>query len=506
MGADHDTPVRPDRNAVDAEDFVDTADFEFELVVDDGEPWRRLDSDAAPTGGLAVADPWLRHVVTARRLTAAATLVGAIALVVTTAVAFVGRSTGSPVTATATARYTYSIGPNPLRMAASGDERWAVELPGRATGSFSVGGEVVTVAVASADDGGDAEVLALDLADGRMRWTTSIDDATTVRLSSPPFGIVVAEYRTADGRNALVALDEATGEVRWERAAGNGEQPTVFTGIEALVISGIGRGTTFLDPLSGDEVGRVDGVPISIDRRGAMTVLSDDRVTTVEFDAQAGTLGPARDIAVDPGDFGNVFYVLGDQVVRFDRDGAATLLATPFPSLPGRGRGAVGLEVTGTDDLVPTGGIAIDDTRLVAIADDRIVGLELVDDRLEVRWERPGIPLAYYASEETWVLRIGDANNRTQVDSPTRMIDARNGRWLARAVPQIVDDALLLDDGLIVQAAPEGGMREVTAYRLDGAVAWTTEVEGSARIGDQVLVVLETTPTATVVTALGPRE
>lgn len=88
--------------------------------------------------------------------------------------------------------------------AADGKEQWRVDVPGRLLGG--VGADAGTVAVAT-DEG---EVFALEAQSGKLRWRTRVSSEV---LAAPRLAAGLVLVRTADSR--IHALEAADGKRRW---------------------------------------------------------------------------------------------------------------------------------------------------------------------------------------------------------------------------------------------------------------------------------------------------
>jgi outer membrane protein assembly factor BamB len=110
---------------------------------------------------------------------------------------------------------------------ASGDVRWSNRLSGMVVGGVLLSGDTVFVA-SSRPEG---RVYALRADNGKTIWRVSTHPiAAPLALID---GILVAETQ----RGEVLALDPATGEVRWRRRVGSARGPATPAGAGSLLVS-----------------------------------------------------------------------------------------------------------------------------------------------------------------------------------------------------------------------------------------------------------------------------
>jgi outer membrane protein assembly factor BamB len=109
----------------------------------------------------------------------------------------------------------------------SGDVRWSTRLSGMIIGGVLLSGDTVFVA-SSRPDG---RIHALHTADGKKIWRVSADPiAAPLALIG---GTLVAETQ----RGHVLALEPATGKIRWRRRVGVARGPAIPAGAGSILIS-----------------------------------------------------------------------------------------------------------------------------------------------------------------------------------------------------------------------------------------------------------------------------
>ncbi|MDQ1365683.1 MAG: hypothetical protein QOE57_1725 [Acidimicrobiaceae bacterium] len=340
---------------------------------------------------------------------------------------------------------------------ASATPRWTSDLDGNLYAQPLVAGDAIIVATE-----GDS-VYSLDAQSGAIRWRTPlgdpVDGSTLPCGNINPSGITstpvvdieaatiyVVGFFRAGPRHDLIALDLATGQVRWRRAVdAPGLDPRVEQQRGALSVSN-GRVLVPYGGLAGD-CGQYKGALMSVPASGTGALFS----YVVGAEREAGiwnpggeTVDPSGDIFVATGngssttgfDFGDAVIRLGpdlsikdyfaadnfsqlnmtdtdlgsmspvllpgDRVVVAGKDGIARLLnksnlghVSPPPASLQACSGAFGAAA------------AVGDTVYLACTDS-LVALRVRDDKLTVLWRAPGgtgPPIVAYG--HLWAITLG---------------------------------------------------------------------------------------------------
>jgi outer membrane protein assembly factor BamB len=218
----------------------------------------------------------------------------------------------------------------------TGNEAFAVQLPGEATSPVLVG-EILLVA----DDGGSGGMLHGYSLDGRQLWTSELDIdepvSTQLRDGGPLVaGDVVAWVQDAGASRQIVAVDVGSGQQQWQQPAtdvhglyADGHQLYVATDHGALVAldaSGARLWQAQLDDVTGD--GTVLSLTPVLDGTEVAVVVDGEPDSLVVIDAVSGALRwdleldgvGAEGISVASDD--GVIYVNDDDHLRaFDETG-----------------------------------------------------------------------------------------------------------------------------------------------------------------------------------------
>ncbi|TDC56645.1 hypothetical protein E1212_01340 [Jiangella ureilytica] len=117
--------------------------------------------------------------------------------------------------------------------AATGQQLWSADV-----GTSVFAGPAVGEGLAIVGNADDGELVALDAATGAVRWTLTREDDYFIGGASIVDGTVFVPTTDGDGGGSLLAVDAATGALRWEadtHGDGQGSTPTVYGD---LVIAG----------------------------------------------------------------------------------------------------------------------------------------------------------------------------------------------------------------------------------------------------------------------------
>jgi outer membrane protein assembly factor BamB len=125
---------------------------------------------------------------------------------------------------------------------ATGQRIWRRHVPGTIAAGPLIIGERIYVGTQAVPDG---RVLALRLSTGQPLWTVRTGGVTAPLALSD--SLVVA----ATDRGAVIALDQASGDRRWERALGRGVRATPVVTASGIAVATLGDSLFLLDPNTG---------------------------------------------------------------------------------------------------------------------------------------------------------------------------------------------------------------------------------------------------------------
>jgi len=396
-------------------------------------------------------------------------------------------------------------GADPRRLPPSITPQWEqslTEVQASADSSVFVDGTDV-YAVFDAVDENSTEtpprsvVHAFDAATGAVRWQVSIDSgARALSVLGVLDGVLVIE-RLDTGNRSVLGIDVNGGDgVRWERATADPGIHVVLEGTPVLarVSFTVNARLTFIDPRTGDEVGRLPGRLVATDFVGTWYVRNADQVSRLDLadgwqpPTLLGTVWNDDDEVVSVVD-GRLMVIDDGFVEVLDDDGQQKRSAT-------LGVGSGGF--AGLDSapvflrLSPMA-----DESLIMSADATVYGAALLDDGdLDVRWRAAGTPVATRPSDRGLLLLVARDGDEEQ-----SVVDGSTGREVA-AVPDVVgarESLVMVGNGVVLKQRASFGFERV-ALDLDGNVLWTLVGDGPISIGDGVVVTYGPTDDGVVLT------
>jgi outer membrane protein assembly factor BamB len=177
---------------------------------------------------------------------------------------------------------------------ASGAAAWALDLPGQVYDPPAGGGGL---AIASWDDGAAAGVVAVDVATGELRWAAAVPGGGVSGA-----GVVGDSVIVVAGDAAAHALDLASGAPRWRAplpGPGAPEVPPAAVGAGAVAVADRDGDLAVLDSASGEMTWSVTGVGAA--ERGGPLALRGDVVALPVDDGRFVVARAGRVVAlVDP--------------------------------------------------------------------------------------------------------------------------------------------------------------------------------------------------------------
>ncbi|SEF15403.1 carboxypeptidase regulatory-like domain-containing protein [Jiangella alba] len=135
--------------------------------------------------------------------------------------------------------------------AATGEQLWATDV-----GTSVFAGPAVGEGLAIVGNADDGELIALDAATGAVRWTLARERDYFIGGASIVDGTVFVPTTDGDGGGSLLAVDAATGTLRWEAAThgdGQGSTPAVYGDLVIAGSHGLGLVVAY-DRETGDQV------------------------------------------------------------------------------------------------------------------------------------------------------------------------------------------------------------------------------------------------------------
>lgn len=135
--------------------------------------------------------------------------------------------------------------------AATGEQLWATDA-----GTSVFAGPAVGEGLAIVGNADDGELIALDAATGAVRWTLTRESDYFIGGTSIVDGTVFVPTTDGDGGGSLLAVDAATGTLRWEAAThgdGQGSTPAVYGDLVIAGSHGLGLVVAY-DRETGEQV------------------------------------------------------------------------------------------------------------------------------------------------------------------------------------------------------------------------------------------------------------
>lgn len=449
---------------------------------------RRADPPGPPTGeraGRSRRRPW-------RALVAVVASIG----VVGAALAVVLRS-GDPPAPRRPAPGEVA-GADERRLPRQVDRLWSLRLPGTGNAkstSVLVGGGVV---VAVVDDGSRSrsQMVGIDAESGELRWRRSFAFAPSeVTLLGVIDGVVLAEQRDLTGRR-LFGLAASDGASLWERrAAADSGVNTVLLGTDVVTDLSLRLDrVAFVEPGTGEEAGDLVGRVLGTDLSGRWYFrIGDDRLVTVDLSdgwsepvAVEGGLPPmVEPVVVD----GRLLALDDGRVVEADLSVAALTPLRPDRAAP---------EIPDLTGMFPAGG-----SSLVAVGDGVVVGLELDGDAVRRTWARTGALRAFGLTERGLVVVVEERTVGFAAAVEHSVVDGVTGdRLMATSVEVGDEPPMVVGDGVVARFETVDGVSRV-GYDLDGGELWRLGVTGKLGVGDELVVVLDDTPSGYELTGYG---
>lgn len=386
------------------------------------------------------------------------------------------------------------------RLPAQLDQRWSVDLVDVAATSgtrlevLDDGSVIGVFEDRSADDGGVASILvALDADDGSQRWRSQFDSSARDLSVLAAIGDVVVLERRAISGQSLLGVSAATGEVLWadeiDRAVSYSVAPG--TSLVARDSSTEFPPVSFIDPATGEELGRPAGRQFAIDFLG--TVFLREGADVFRLNLQDGWNPPVR-IGELRDDDGSVSVVDGrvvaivDGSVEVRNDDGTPRRAEIVGSVPGR------YPATFTD-MAPMG-----DNAIVLIGASAAFGAELLEDGdIAIRWRASGTPIGFRPTD-----RGASIIMATEGGGEQRVIDGSTGREVTSVdmVPGAIDVLQLVGNGVVVKRAATVGSERV-GLDLDGNLLWSLAGNGPLFVGRGVVATYAESDGGLVITAYG---
>ena len=287
-------------------------------------------------------------------------------------------------------------------------------------------------------------------------------------------GVAMIERLHPDDR-AIVGIDVDTGSELWDRPVTEPGLNRVLDGTSLVTRIGVSNeaGLTFIDPTSGDEVGRVDGELFSTDllgrwfvRDGASIVELDLRCRLVSTHVARSTRRSGRRRrrrGRRPGRRGRRLTLTVS-----DADGGESTVEVRFRELG---------PVASIRSLYPMAG-----STFVIGTETASYGAVLGADGVELRWEVDGHVVNTSATDRGLTLLTAAAGG-----TDLRVIDASTGTTITplSLEPGSIDTLRLVANGVVVERPAVIGAERV-GLDLDGAPMWSLIGSGPVAIGDEL--------------------
>ncbi len=390
------------------------------------------------------------------------------------------------------------------------DQQWRVDMAGvSATGRTRLtvlddGGVIGVFADNAVDDGQTAAVVALlDGSDGSERWRTPFDSQARAFDVLGSFGDVVVLERLDTDNRAVLGLSITTGEVLWVRNTNDPGVHVVLEGTQlvARVSFTVNARLTFIDPASGDEVGRVPGRLFATDFLGIWYVRNASAVSQLDLRNGWNAPTPFETLWVDDDEpasvVGGSLIVIDDGSLEVrGADGSPTSVATV--GVAGSG-GFAGLD-TGANftQLSPMAA-----NSFIVVGSRSVFGAELDENGdADVRWRASGVPIDSRPTDRGLSLVVATEGGASQ-----SVIDASTGREIAvvEMVPGSIGTLQLVGNGVVVKQSARIGFERV-GLDLDGNRLWSLVGDGPLAIGAGVIVTYGPSDAGVAITAYGDQD
>ena len=387
------------------------------------------------------------------------------------------------------------------------DQRWRFDLAGvSATGRtrLSVLDDGAVTGVFdddSIDDGQPASVVVLlDGEDGSERWRTPFDSHSRAFKVLGHFGDVIVLERLDTDHRAVLGLSVDTGAVLWVRDTKDPGVHVVLEGTElvARVSFTVNARLTFIDPASGDEVGRVPGRLFATDFLGTWYVRSGAVASELDLRDGWNPPTPFETLWVDDDEpasvVGGRLLVIDNGILEVRGDGG---YPTGVATIGAAGSGGFAGLDTGANfsQLSP-----MVDNSFIVVGSRSVFGAELDDNGdADVRWRASGVPIESRPTDRGLSLVVATEGGASQ-----SVIDASTGSEIAlvEMVPGSIDTLQLVGNGVVVKQAARIGFERV-GLDLDGNRLWSLVGEGPLAIGPGVVVTYGPSDSGVAVTSYG---
>ncbi len=377
-------------------------------------------------------------------------------------------------------------GADPARLPDEAAQRWVLELDGLVatdrTRLYVDGKRSVLALLDRAEPGEDGigVVVAIDAATGEERWRASFErGAASLRLLGVLDEVAMIERLHPDDRG-IVGFDIERGTLLWDRPVTEPGLNRVLDGTSLVTRIGVSNddGLVFIDPQSGDEVGRVDGELFSTDLLGRWFVRTGD--AAVALDLRDGWQ-PPRSVATFTDPDVAVAAVIGDRLIEADR---TTLRISDDTGGPGSE-----FVLRELGPVASIGGLfPIDDSAFVLTTEAETYGAVLADDGVELRWQVDARVVNTIATDRGLALLVASAGGTN-----LRVVDASTGATITPVSLEstALDTLRIVANGVVVERPAAIGVERV-GLDLDGDARWTLIGSGPVAIGDGLVAVYST--------------
>lgn len=350
-------------------------------------------------------------------------------------------------------------------------------------------------------------IVGLDADSGVEMWRTPFDSEVRAFTVLGFFGAVVALERLDTENRAVVGVDIATGAVLWERDTNDPGVHVVLEGSQIVArvsFTGSPR-LTFIDPVDGEEVGRVPGRLFATDLLGTWYVRNDDSVVTLDLGDGWNEPDPSHRIAVDER---SDVTVVDDRLLELDR----SVVQVSGPVLREDAIGTSAETIAGERspfEISSSTGVALPssfqqiipivDNAFMLRGDNSMFGAVLGTDGIDVRWRADGAVIGTAPTDRGLTLLLGSDGGGTQ-----QVVDASTGRMIVQVslVPGAIDTLEMVGNGVVIKQAATVGFERV-GLDLDGNRLWSLVGDGPLAIGPGVVVTYGPSDGGITVTAYG---